>query len=66
MQVVGLSVHLVERAAKISADIRKHLAKELPNTCSDGAPPIFCHEDQMIVQAVNDTSSSAQTSFPHG
>jgi hypothetical protein len=66
MQVVGLSVHLVERAAKIAADIRKHLAKELANPCSDGAPPVFCHEDQVISQAVNDTSSSAQSSFPHG
>jgi hypothetical protein len=32
MQVVGLTVHLVKRASKIAADIRKHLAKELPHT----------------------------------
>jgi hypothetical protein len=59
MQVVGFAIHLVKRAAEIATDIRKHLAKELPHPCSDGAPPIFCHEDQMITQAVNDASSSA-------
>jgi hypothetical protein len=66
MQVIGPPVHLIERAAKIATDIRKHLAKELPNPCSDGAAPVFGHEDQVIVQAVDDTSSSAKSSFPHG
>jgi hypothetical protein len=49
MQVVGLAVHLVKRAAKIATDLRKHLAEELPHTRSDGAPPIFGHKDQMII-----------------
>ena len=66
MQMVGLAVHLVERASKIATDIRKYLAKELPDTCSDGVPPIFGHKDQMIIQIIDDTSSSAQPCLTHG
>jgi hypothetical protein len=49
MQVIGLAVHLVKRAAKIATDLREHFAEELPHTCSDGASPIFGHKDQMII-----------------
>ena len=66
MQVVGLAVHLVKRAAEIATHIRKYLAEELPHTCGDGAPPIFGHKDQVIVQIVDDTSSSAQPCLTHG
>jgi putative transposase len=49
MQVIGLAVHLVKRAAKIATDLQEHPAKELPHTRSDGAPPKFGHKDQMIL-----------------
>jgi len=57
MQVIGPPVHLIQGAPEIATNIRKHLAKEIANACSNGTSSIFGNKDQMIIQAVDDTSS---------
>ena len=66
MQVIAPSLHLVERAAEIPTNIPEDMSHELSNPSRDRIAPIFGDKDQMIIQAINDTSSSAQVGTRHG
>src|ERR1022692_796500 len=56
VQMIGFAVKLVERAAAIGAHLLEHAGRDRPAA-------VFCHKDQMIIEAIDDTSSSTKRGF---
>src|ERR1017187_2463105 len=61
--MIGFAVKLVERAAEIGADLPEDAAKERAHAGRDRPAAVFCHKDQMIIEAIDDTSSSTKRGF---
>src|ERR1017187_2771166 len=63
VQMIGFAVKLVERAAESGADLPEDAAKERAHAGRDRPAAVFCHKDQMIIEAIDDTSSSTKRGF---
>lgn len=52
MNMIGLAVHLQQRAAPGNAEVGGDFLQSIEHRFRQAAPAVFCHEDKMIIQAV--------------